>query len=225
MGGACNCSQVLRNLGLQVESFPFDWAASRNQFGGFEERANLILNKFYHYLEFEDLEELPPSNPHQGHLHIFNRYTKFIYPHDFNIGELADAYPETKSTFDRRAERLLRRLDESRKTLFVYMPNIFGTPQNDKAIPDELVLSVMDRLRTAYPNKRLDLMLFECDLAKKEGEIVRKFIAPGIVRHTSNHAIVGERLQFEGGVFPFVKSIHLVLGKIKLSDRIYLGNN
>lgn len=118
MGSACNCTQALREAGLQNRSYPFDWLFGPK----FSDRVQILINKFD---KFFDLKDLKPINKTElDRFIVKNHYTNIFHNHDFYIdfGSLEQQYPKVKAKYDRRINRVLKLIDGdvNRKILLVY---------------------------------------------------------------------------------------------------------
>lgn len=116
LGEACSCSTALRDNGLQIQSFPFDWVA----LGDFQGRAETVASGFADFFNAEDLE-YAGSNGCRSECYK-NRRNGYFFTHDFPYkGDFKTDYPAARAKFDRRIDRLMRRLKDSRNVLVCYL--------------------------------------------------------------------------------------------------------
>lgn len=116
LGEACSCSTALRDNGLQIQSFPFDWIA----LGDLQGRAETVASGFADFFNAEDLE-YTNSNGTRSECYL-NRKNGYLFTHDFPYkGDFKADYPVARAKFDRRIDRLMRRLKSSRKVLACYL--------------------------------------------------------------------------------------------------------
>lgn len=57
-GTSCMCSDILREQGLQMYSYPFDWVGG----GTLETRTNILVNDFKDWLNYDDLVQIAREN-------------------------------------------------------------------------------------------------------------------------------------------------------------------
>lgn len=162
-GVACSCAQVLREAGLQLLSFPFDWVGPNARCTAYDEdlvrRIGYICNDFAHWIELDDLCTRGPNNgDHQtnGMLDIFNNRSELQFLHDFTRTQsFEQSFPAVLEKYRRRIARFIGLLQRSRKVLVVHLerPDMpFVTPLAD-------FRTARERLSAKYPNARFDFVL------------------------------------------------------------------
>ncbi len=156
LGEACLCSEALRVTGLQQESNPFDWLAG----GTLKDRINITIAKWGRFFEKEDLS----YGGSAGEKYDFyqNSYNKLGFNHDFPAGiPFDESYPEVKEKYDRRINRLLRRIDDAKRILLVYIevPLVEKTNAHD----DKTLIIEYQKIIKAFPDKEITLLYIESD--------------------------------------------------------------
>jgi hypothetical protein len=229
VGVRCYTSSLLRCLGLQVESFPFDWIFHSKLETALSTTLDLLSNKdkFEKWFELEDLEymasdkPLLPNDSHRSR-RVINKKTGLLYIHDFTWdNSLEEEYQKNKEKYDRRRERVLRYINQASSVLFVYIGDMYDQVFESKEISDKAIVESMAKIRAKYGEigggggKCSDRNVFSNDETKKKMEIERVELDKGVVRIKSNHKIKTK------GKFGVVYSIYRVLSEIELSDRFY----
>ena len=162
-GVACSCAQVLREAGLQLLSFPFDWVGPNARCTAYDEdvlrRIGYICDDFAHWIELADLRTRGPNNgDHQtnGMLDIFNNRSELQFLHDFpRTQPFEQSFPAVLEKYRRRIARFTGLLRDSRRVLVVHLerPDMpFVTPLAD-------FRTARERLSAKYPNARFDFVL------------------------------------------------------------------
>jgi len=117
IGGACCCSQALREAGLQFASLPFDWVACSD----IRTRANLVRNDFADWLPKEALVDDEFETTNTGAIKR-NVRTGIVFPHDFHRNEpFDDEWPRVMAKYRRRIDRMTRLIAASRRVLVVWI--------------------------------------------------------------------------------------------------------
>src|SRR5574344_454709 len=154
IGEACSCSQALRNQNLQVYSYPFDWL-----FGStFEGRINILVNKFKDFINKSDLEySYSKRNIHCNAYH--NKKNDLTFNHDFQKDiSFEEAYPQIRTKYDRRINRLLQKIESAKSILVVYLQ----TPElNHIQIENDLIISSFAKIKKCYPDKIIHCFFFQ----------------------------------------------------------------
>ena len=143
LGEACSCTQVLRSLGLQISSYPFDWLYGAN----FIDRCNILSNSFRNFIEKKDLV-YTHKNIHCDVYH--NKSNDIVFNHDFKRNIPFDKmYKIVKQKYSRRIERLLEKLKKSKKILIVYIE----TPtKNHLNISSEEIINGFEQIQNKFQN-------------------------------------------------------------------------
>ena len=162
VGANCGCSMYMLRNKLRSTSGPFDWLTHAN----FETRMKLILRRFEHFLEIEDLKFLP-KDPKMFNDEFCDYYENtangFYYFHDFPKDiPLDESFPEVKEKYARRCNRFLNNLDSEQKILLLW----FSRNGIDITDTDIELCSQIHREFNSHP----DFLLIEHDAAKTNGE-------------------------------------------------------
>ena len=156
LGEDCACSSYLRRFVLQDYSYPFDWLAKSN----FTARIELIVNNFDGFLEKSDLYEIPKPEHLQSDKYcryFADRKFDFCYYHDFSANlPFERAYKETKEKYQRRIERMYKKINSSDKILFAYW-------SRDKfnRLKEEDLTKAYDKLSNKFGADKIYLLIIE----------------------------------------------------------------
>ncbi len=149
LGDACSCTETLRLAKLQDLTYPFDWLLD----GDFKLRAGILLDEFKTWFNKEDLELVDSYK--KNHVYT-NKKTNITYIHDFYNDKTFDiAYPEVKTKYKRRQERLLTALDEAKTALLVYV----NSP-NKAMIANSDFKEISDKLKIKFPTTEINILYF-----------------------------------------------------------------
>lgn len=117
IGEACSCTQILRHLGLQNASYPFDWLFGSTFIG----RCKILTEEFKDFIRKEDLEYSHEERSLKCNAY-YNKLNDIVFNHDFLKSlDFEDAYPLVKEKYDRRIRRLLEKIKNSNSVLAVYL--------------------------------------------------------------------------------------------------------
>ena len=162
-GVACSCAQVLREAGLQLLSFPFDWVGPNARCPAYDEdvlrRADHICNDFDGWIRPGDFQSRGPNGGDHltnGMLDYFNTRFELQFIHDFpRTQPFEQSFPAVLEKYRRRIARFTGLLRDSRRVLVVHLerPDMpFVTPLAD-------FRTARERLSAKYPNARFDFVL------------------------------------------------------------------
>lgn len=157
IGAACSCSQMLRKTGLQFSSYPFDWLYGTD----FSGRVDILTNDFKDFVNKEDLTFINATNGDKDNpCDVYNNVKNGItFNHDFPQGvPLEQSYPAVKAKYDRRIDRLLKRIERSENTLIVYV-EIPTSPENTTV---ETLLNCREKLCRRFGKENIDLLYVAC---------------------------------------------------------------
>lgn len=202
-GGSCRCSMGLREAGLQLLSFPYDW----NPGPDFVTRCSYLAAGFPDWL---DRKSLRLENPEETESHLFykNVKTGFTFIHDFHAKYSFDEqYSEVCARYERRIARFLGLLERAHRVLVVWVNvNADGPFSLDVAAAERGRLALQAR----WPDKRFDVLVFNFKegvpyqrAESKENSAVRvvafdyKDRSPGEDRWMADHRILGKWLKGE----------------------------
>ncbi|MCQ2743326.1 MAG: papain-like cysteine peptidase [bacterium] len=153
IGQACSCSMLLRKLGLQFSSYPFDWVYGSTLIG----RCEIINDDFKNYINKEDLINTGKNNGVLKHpCQIYeNSKNKIGFNHDFEVNVPFDIeYEKVKAKYERRSTRLLSRINESENVLVVYLQ----VPNCTDIISDEDLITAQEILANKFSATNIDLL-------------------------------------------------------------------
>ena len=188
LGAACSCTQSLRASGLQMFSYPFDWLYGSD----FTGRVDILLSKFSHIIEKEDLENLniyngDPKNPCDLYHNSFNGIT---FNHDFAHKIPLDVtYDKVREKYERRIARLLNSIERANKILIVYLeiPN-----EKNKLENNDVLINAMQKFKEKYPDKNFELLYFTQNSDLKFLKYKEEQVADNIIKVIGNYKEVKE---------------------------------
>lgn len=154
LGSNCACTLFLRHVGLQKESFPFDWLSSHS----FEARVLLLANGFKNFFNREDFVMTKKNTSNDGQADIYrNNKTGFFFHHDFPSDcSLEDVFCEVNKKYERRIKRLYDKIETSKRVLFVWLDSNYCL--TEKQILDGYVL-----LSQKFPHQKISFLIVEHD--------------------------------------------------------------
>lgn len=152
-GSTCLGAMSLRDAGLRLASFPFDWMRGIP----FAKRAELVANDFAGWFEAKDLEYLELKEKHV-HDSYRNRATGAVFPHDFPHGvPFEEAYPEARGKYDRRIARLYDCVRRSKRVLFVWVE----CPMEKDSPADAEVVAARALLLAKFPGVDIEFLVID----------------------------------------------------------------
>ena len=152
LGAACSCTQVLRAAGLQYRSLPFDWLYGSNV----EARSRIVASGFDTWLCKENMAHVGYFNLDEKRKLIYrNSLTGIIFNHDFLEGEEFDeSFRKVSDKYNRRIERLLGAIRNSRTVLAVFL----DSPDTATIADDEELIAARRNLSEAFPGVKFNLL-------------------------------------------------------------------
>ena len=169
IGQACGCSHSLRRAGLQHLSFPGDWTApiwGDKDLLAFEHdvrnRADTLCDIPADFFRAEDFVcQRTISNT--GRQVYVNRKTRYVFNHDFAIGEdFTTELPKVATRYRRRTERLLSLIASSRRVLVVRIDIPGG--KHPTSLDD--CRYVREKLNARFAPTRFDCLLMTYDASR-----------------------------------------------------------
>ncbi|MGG3800410.1 DUF1796 family putative cysteine peptidase [Metabacillus fastidiosus] len=115
LGGHCEPSYQIERLKLRRFSGPLDWMISHS----LSHISLLIRKNFSDFMDFSNLSlvETEPGSPYYT---VRDAINNCVSVHDFPIDKtLQESYSDVKSKLDRRANRFLQEINNSKSILFV----------------------------------------------------------------------------------------------------------
>ena len=151
MGAACSCSQALREAGLQLASFPFDWVGGP----GACFKAQMMVDDFAGWFGPETFTRLEP--PKFSTAAWYRDKFGFTPIHDFHADVPFDEeLPKVREKYRRRIDRLARLLDAAKRALVVYIESDgFETASVEDAA------RVRETLAGRWPGVAFDVLLMK----------------------------------------------------------------
>ena len=170
LGQWCSVAISLRKLGLRSHSGPFDWIG---QYVPVSQYLDMIANGVQGLMLKDNLRDVG-SNEAEGTLYYRDLVTGFESRHEFKIGVSFDEnYAQFRNLLDRRIAWLLSTLRAGEKVLFVHWHGGDGRYRRDE------VVDAMKRIRAAYPESKIDLMVIETE--KFANDVRYEEPEPGVV--------------------------------------------
>lgn len=223
LGRSCHCSMMLRSLGLQKQTYPFDWSRGiiEEKCGkfGLEGKINLICNNFQNFIKESDLVEFIDTN-NTEHRSVFNRETGLQYVHDFPWDKtITEEFPNFYEKYIRRKERLIRKIQDSKTIAFMWIQDTWDQISYPIILfsNDELI-RIHNTISCKFPDKAIDFILFEHDENIIDDEIQLSIINEHIYRFKSNHRIEDKNLYDVKWNKYHIKSIMRVLTMFSLNN-------
>lgn len=252
IGRFCHTSGLLAAHNLKLFNGPWDWSGTycedviydriERLYKGFDDylnKADFVVWDSYKDGFFQDSffdapkpksisVECQMSNqdisapPEIWDIQYYNIHTNTYYIHDFhNIPSFDEQFDEFHKKYSRRFSRTLDLMKSKNHILLVYMNNIAEQRRN-LSLDSKRVLSAMRKLRGAYPNKIIDLYMFDHSDEYHDLSFKCDILEDGIIRFTSNHYDVfssddtDPRHNTNGWMMP--KSICYILKNISLTE-------
>lgn len=145
LGCKCKCAYNLRRLGLQFESFPFDWIYIQTP----AVVEKLFVSDFSNFMLEENLR-LRSKQPRFDEVDDLG--TGIYSAHDFDTNKsISEVYPDVKKKFDRRIEKVKNKIKDAKQILMVHVSE--DVVQDN----DEIVEQYM-ALQKFFSDKNLDLL-------------------------------------------------------------------
>lgn len=179
MGAACFVATELNELKLRNMSSPFDWLIG----GNFSERADILVNKFERFIEFEDLVEIHGSFVSKHFKAYYNVRTGIRFLHDFNkISSLEESWQGVNEKYKRRIDRLLEILDKSNRILMIYME-----PPIDSNLPceNQSIIDSFEKISNRF-EAELKLVYFSQN-SKSQSKIEKSILNDKVLKITTDY--------------------------------------
>ncbi len=202
-GASCHCTMILRGLGLQNRTYPFDWSSGsitpQHGFLGCRSKIDLICNDFANFIDLDDLQEYDNPVSDGVNFSVRNIRTRLTYTHDFPRGKsITDSYNEFfRDKYTRRANRLMQRINEANNIALIWIQNTWdqlNTPSIGRGIPTQELTAMHQQLSARFPGKQFDILLFEHDPDIRGRGLRLITVSDSILRFKSNHTVRNNRL-------------------------------
>jgi hypothetical protein len=211
LGRCCHVTEILHNNGLKVIDGPYDWSGTARCATVYN-RIKYLYKGFKHYFDKKDfvdeepykdefgtcinwnspkhiVQTAPKQNPSKRpkEKFIYNKKTNTYYHHDFFEGTSFDEqFDAVQAKYVRRIKRTEKYIKLSDSILLVYLSHI-GEQHRNLPLESEKVVRIMKKLRKKFPNKTIDLYMFDHDPSFNNGKYGREVLDIGIIRYKSNH--------------------------------------
>ena len=174
LGQWCVIAICLRKLGLRSHSGPFDWIG---QYVPVSQYLDMVATGIQGLMIKENLRDVG-SNDEEGTIYYRDLVTGFESRHEFKTGVSFDEnYANFRRLLDRRIAWLMSVLGSGRKVLFIHWHG------DGRYRRDEVVESVR-RLRAAYPEALIDLLVVESE--RMAADVSYEEPEPGVVFATGD---------------------------------------
>lgn len=251
LGRMCHVSDMLSHNNLKVVNGPWDWLATSDTdtiyhnieclykgFKNFLNRNDLKSWEPYKYKFFErwnnnavKAKPIEYVNNHTRNYHIsdsmgkayYNIRTKTFYLHDFYENPSFDEqYKQVYKKYERRNQRTLNYIQQSDKILLIYMSHL-ADQILDLPLNVNKIIKRMNKLRKKYPNKTIDLYMFDHNPNFHDIDYQRIVHDVGIIQYLSNHDEVypssDTDVRHIADSLMMPKAICHILSQIALTDR------
>ena len=162
LGGSCASCLNIRKRFLQTYAYPFDYVFCVDAQFQFRALAELFRTDFRDWLRRENIIPLEKEERGISDLYQYkDRLTEYRYIHDFKRPvEAEGSYEEFLAKYQRRRERLYRKIEDSQKVLFVS-----DAVSRLKAADVRCLLGVLEK---KWPGKTFDLAILNFGAEKDE---------------------------------------------------------
>ena len=216
IGQACSCSMILRKLGLQFSSYPFDWVYGSTLVG----RCEIINNDFKNFINKEDLVDTGKNNgdPKNTCQIYSNSNNKIGFNHDFEVDVPFDIeYEKVKAKYERRSTRLLSRINESENVLVVYLQ----VPNCTDIISDEELITAQKILANKFSTTNIDLLYINA--CNKHG-ISKENVNNNIIKISFDYDAYNKEIPYEVNNKELKKQLKSLKITNKYKNRFNLRN-
>lgn len=188
LGQACSCSETLREAGLQLLSFPYDWVTNKcldadRSAHDIRVRVREVCDGFSTWFGKNDFRFIHPLVDKRKDLFVSDRLD-LVFNHDFPIGmPYDDAFELVRARYRRRADRLMQLIRAAGRVLVVRLD------RPDQPVPTEVedCRHVRRELARAFPNARFDLFLFSCEKGRAFENRIEETVEDGFTRVTFDY--------------------------------------
>lgn len=247
LGRCCHCAGLLEANNLRLFDGPWDWSGTGRK-SGIYKRLEALCKGFDGWFNEKDFKEMdqkyahhltegmvpyapktrqainnPPKPLENPEKWYFNPKTRTYYAHDFHVNpSFKEQWPAFKKRYERRIDRAMSFIKEADSVLLVYMNHI-ADQRKDLPLDRIKTLQLLKRIRAKYPDKKIDLYMFNHSPNLTDGQYVREVWDVGVVNYISNHEDVfpdtDETKGHFSGIFMMPKSICRILEQINLTDK------
>lgn len=163
IGRGCHTAMMLNNIDLRKKSFPFDWISSSiRSVDVMSLEIDYIINDFNNFLNYEDLD-FKDENSDKKYYFVYDKRSSLFFGHDFLKSKpIKEAYEEVYQKYKRRINRLYDYINKLDNICFVYMQNTWDQFYfSEIMIEDKIVELNLYKLRKRFPNKKIDIIIFQ----------------------------------------------------------------
>lgn len=183
LGQACGCSLSLRCAGLQHLSFPGDWTVpvwGDKDHPGYKHdvrnRVDTLCDMPTDFFSAEDFVRQQAISSTGKQVYV-NRKTRYVFNHDFTIGEdFATELPKVAARYRRRAKKLLSLIEASRRVLVVRIDIPGG--KHPTSLDD--CRYVRERLNARFAPVRFDCLLMTNEASRPFAQRTFSEVEPGL---------------------------------------------
>lgn len=154
---------MLNNIDLRKRSFPFDWISSSiRSVDVMSLEIDYITNDFNNFLNYEDLD-FKDENSDKKYYFVYDKRSSLFFGHDFLKSKpIKESYEEVYQKYKRRINRLYDYINKLDNICFVYMQNTWDQFYSSEImIKDKLVELNLYKLRKRFPDKKIDIIIFQ----------------------------------------------------------------
>lgn len=251
LGRMCHVSALLSNNNLKVVNGPWDWLATSDA-DTIYYNIECLYKGFKNFLNKNDLKSWEPyqdkfferwnsnaakatpikiknnhtqmsfSSNRQGKAY-YNIRTNTFYLHDFyETPNFDEQYKQVYKKYERRYQRTLNYIQQSDRILLIYMSHL-ADQCLDLPLNVNKIIKRMNKLRKKYPNKIIDLYMFEHSPNFKDIDYQRIVHDVGVIQYLSNHDDVfpssDTNPKHIADSLMMPKAICHILSQIALTDR------
>lgn len=181
----------LREAGLQLLSFPYDW----NPGPDFVTRCAYLADGIPNWLDRDQLQLMNPEE-RENLLHYKNLKTGFTFIHDFLAQQrFEEQYPVVKARYDRRISRFQGLLERAQTVLVVWV-NVVGDRYQLDAAGAQRGREILQK---RWPTKEIDVLLlnfqegiaYKCAQAEVQTASARCRLTTGIIGRKAGLRTIG----------------------------------
>ena len=208
IGDGCVTSQALRDLGLQVYSYPFDWLGVSR--ASLDDLLILLENKFDSI--FDGLIE---EYRYEDKI-AYGNAIGMVFNHDFyDKTSLEQQLPKVKEKYNRRIKRLFEHIKNSKSVCFVYVQALVSGRSNYRRFEKKDVVKWANRLQQLFPNKKIKLIYIGHNPDLKRDDILIRKISDCLEFSEINNHYIHEHYAWKKNYNMILK----VLSRYRLNKR------
>lgn len=188
LGQACSCTETLREAGLQLLSFPYDWITNICATPGDDaheilRRGEQVCDEFSTWFrkdEFEFVRHLPVC---RKDLYVSKRLD-MVFNHDFPMGlDYDHGFDLVDARYRRRARRLVELIRSARRVLVVRLDR----PNQPTPTTLDDCRRVRAELARRFAPVQFDFFLFSYEKGRSFDSRIEQTVEPGFIRCTFDY--------------------------------------